>query len=49
MHNCHARSKQNRQNMNNKSVTHKPVTEIKVLPNDNKKPPSHVWKRLKLK
>lgn len=45
--NCNARSKQNRHNMHRKAVSCKPVTEIEVLPNDNRKPASHVWKSVR--
>lgn len=42
--NCHARSAQGRQNLRSKARTHKPATELEVLPNGKRKPTSHSWK-----
>lgn len=47
--NCHARSKQNRLKVSQKNAGKKVMHDPEVLPNDNRKPPSHVWKRFKKK
>ncbi len=47
--NCHARSAQNKNRFFVKNFFIKKLAVLRVLPNNNSKPTSHVWKRNKLK